>query len=411
MIPHVHDSTNRGKLVILLLANLRLFAPLLMKINSLELFKVPPRWLFLKITTDDSLTGWGEPVVEGRADTVAAAVTELGCYLQGRKSDQIEDIWQVLYRGGFYRGGPVLMSAIAGIDQALWDIKGKRYGLSVHQMLGGKVRDRMQVYSWIGGDQPADVASAAKAKQSQGYKAVKMNACAELHYVDSPARLDEIVERVGSVREAVGNDFGIAVDFHGRLHRGMAKTLVKELDSFRLMFIEEPVLSEHPEALVEVARHTTTPIALGERLYSRWDFKRWLQLGVLDIIQPDISHAGGISETHKICTMAEAYDTAVALHCPLGPITLAASLQVDGCIPNAFIQEQSLGIHYNVGAEFQDYVVDPLVFEYAEGYVGIPAGPGLGIEINEKVVREAARVGHSWKNPVWRNKDGSVAEW
>ena len=382
-----------------------------MKIKSLELFKVPPRWLFLKITTDDGLSGWGEPVVEGRADTVAAAVTELGCYLQGRDADQIEDIWQVLYRGGFYRGGPVLMSAIAGIDQALWDLKGKRYGLSVHQMLGGKVRDRMQVYSWIGGDQPAEMASAAQEKRSQGYKAVKMNACAELHYIDSPAKLDEIIQRVGSVREAVGKDFGIAVDFHGRVHRGMAKTLVKELGSFQLMFIEEPVLSEHTEALVEVARHATTPIALGERLYSRWDFKRFLQAGVVDIIQPDISHAGGISETHKICTMAEAYDTAVALHCPLGPVTLAASLQIDGCIPNAFIQEQSLGIHYNVGAEFNDYLVDPSIFKYTDGYVGIPQGPGLGIEINEKIVREAATIGHSWKNPVWRNKDGSVAEW
>jgi galactonate dehydratase len=382
-----------------------------MKINNIELFKVPPRWLFLKITTDEGLAGWGEPVVEGRADTVAAAVSELECYLQGRDPDQIEDIWQVMYRGGFYRGGPVLMSAIAGIDQALWDLKGKRYGLSVHQMLGGKVRDRIQVYSWVGGDQPAQVASAAKEKQSQGYKAIKMNACAELHYIDSPAKLDEIVQRVGSVREAVGNDFGIAVDFHGRVHRGMAKILLKELDSFRLMFIEEPVLSEHLEALVEVARHTTTPIALGERLYSRWDFKRFLQVGVLDIIQPDISHAGGISETYKICAMAEAYDTAVALHCPLGPITLAASLQVDGCIPNAFIQEQSLGIHYNVGAEFTDYLVDPLIFKYVDGYVGIPPGPGLGIELNEKVVREASRIGHSWKNPVWRNKDGSLAEW
>jgi galactonate dehydratase len=384
---------------------------LVMKINNLELFKVPPRWLFLKITTDEGLAGWGEPVVEGRADTVAAAVSELECYLQGRDPDQIEDIWQVMYRGGFYRGGPVLMSAIAGIDQALWDLKGKRYGLSVHQMLGGKVRDRMQVYSWVGGDQPAEVASAAKEKQAQGYKAVKMNACAELHYIDSPAKLEEIVQRVGSVREAVGNDFGIAVDFHGRVHRGMAKTLVKELDSFRLMFIEEPVLSEHLEALVEVARYTTTPIALGERLYSRWDFKRFLQVGVLDIIQPDISHAGGISETYKICAMAEAYDTAVALHCPLGPITLAASLQVDGCIPNAFIQEQSLGIHYNVGAEFNDYLVNPSIFKYVDGYVDIPQGPGLGIELNEKVVREAGRIGHSWKNPVWRNKDGSVAEW
>jgi galactonate dehydratase len=382
-----------------------------MKIASLELFKVPPRWLFLKITADDGFAGWGEPIVEGRAETVAAAVTELGHYLLGRNPDQIEDIWQVLYRGGFYRGGPILMSALAGIDQALWDLKGKRYGLSVHQMLGGKVRDRMQVYAWVGGDEPAEVAHAAKERQSQGYKAIKMNACAELHYIDSPGKLDQFVRRIGSVRDAVGNDFGIAVDFHGRVHRAMAKALVRELDSFRLMFIEEPVLSEHLEALIEVARHTTTPIALGERLYSRWDFKRFFQAGVVDIIQPDVSHAGGITETHKITSMAEAYDTAVALHCPLGPITLAASLQLDGCIPNAFIQEQSLGIHYNVGAELSDYLVDPAIFKFTAGYVAIPEGPGLGIEINEEAVRLAATKGHDWRNPVWRNQDGSVAEW
>jgi galactonate dehydratase len=382
-----------------------------MKIASLELFKVPPRWLFLKVTADDGLVGWGEPIVEGRAETVAAAVTELGHYLLGRNPDQIEDIWQVLYRGGFYRGGPVLMSALAGIDQALWDLKGKRYALSVHQMLGGKVRDRMQIYSWVGGDEPAEIASAARERQSQGYKAIKMNACAELHYIDSPGKLDQIIRRIGLVRDAVGNDFGIAVDFHGRVHRAMAKALVRELDPLRLMFIEEPVLSEHLEALIEVARHTTTPIALGERLYSRWDFKRFFQAGVVDIIQPDVSHAGGITETHKIASMAEAYDTAVALHCPLGPITLAASLQLDGCIPNAFIQEQSLGIHYNVGAELSDYLVDPAIFKFTDGYVAIPEGPGLGIEINEEAVRLAATKGHDWRNPVWRNQDGSVAEW
>ena len=382
-----------------------------MKIASLELFKVPPRWLFLKISADDGLAGWGEPIVEGRADTVAAAVTELGHYLLGRNPDQIEDLWQVLYRGGFYRGGPVLMSALAGIDQALWDLKGRRYGLSVHQMLGGKVRDRMQVYAWVGGDEPGEVAAGAKEKQSQGYRAIKKNASAEFHYVDSPGKLDQVIKRIASVREAVGNDFGIAVDFHGRIHRAMAKTLVRELDLFRLMFIEEPVLSEHLEALIEIARHTSTPIALGERLYSRWDFKRFFQAGVIDIIQPDVSHAGGITETYKIASMAEAYDTAVALHCPLGPITLAASLQLDGCIPNAFIQEQSLGIHYNVGAELSDYLVDPSVFKYTDGYVSIPEGPGLGIEINEEAVREAAKKGHDWKNPVWRNRDGSVAEW
>jgi galactonate dehydratase len=382
-----------------------------MKISRLELFKVPPRWLFLKITTSDGLVGWGEPVVEGRADTVAAAVRELSEYIEGRNPDQIEDIWQVLYRGGFYRGGPVLMSAMAGIDQALWDIKGKRYGLPVHQMLGGRVRERIQVYSWIGGDRPGEVAQAAREKMSEGYRAIKMNASGELHYVDTPAHVDEIVERVGSVRQAVGQDFGIAVDFHGRVHRPMAKVVAKALEQFQLMFIEEPVLSEYPEALAEVARHTSTPIALGERLFSRWDYKRFFELGVVDIVQPDVSHAGGISETHRIATMAEAYDVALAIHCPLGPVALAASLQLDACLPNALIQEQSLGIHYNVGAELKDYLVNPAVFQYQGGYVDLPTAPGLGVEINEETVREAAKRGHNWKNPVWRRKDGSVAEW
>lgn len=382
-----------------------------MKITELQLYKVPPRWLFLKLTTDEGLIGWGEPIVEGRANTVAAAVQESGSYILGRDPDNIEDIWQVLYRGGFYRGGPVLMSAMAGIDQALWDIKGKRYNASVSQLLGGTVRNKIQVYAWIGGDEPAEVAKAAQQRMSQGYKAVKMNACAQLHYIDSPIKIDEVVDRIGSVRAAVGKDFGIAVDFHGRVHRGMAKVLFKELEPFHLMFIEEPVLSEHLEAYQELAHHGTTPIAMGERLYSRWDFKKVLEQGAVDVIQPDISHAGGITETRKICAMAEAYDVAVAIHCPLGPIALAASLQVDACTANAFIQEQSLGIHYNVGGELTDYVVRPEVFHYVDGYVDIPSGPGLGLEIREEAVAEAARKGHEWKNPVWRRADGSVAEW
>jgi galactonate dehydratase len=382
-----------------------------MKVSQFELFKVPPRWLFLKISTDEGLAGWGEPVVEGRVDTVAAAVRELSEYVVGRDPDQIEDIWQTLYRGGFYRGGPVLMSALAGIDQALWDLKGKRYGLSVHQMLGGRVRERIQVYSWVGGDQPAEVGAAALQRQREGYRAVKMNASAEFQYVETPARIAEIVARIGSVRDAVGPDFGIAVDFHGRIHRAMAKVLVEELDAFRLMFLEEPVLSDHLEALVEVSRHATMPIALGERLYSRWDFKRVLATGAVDILQPDISHAGGITEVYKICAMAEAYDVVMALHCPLGPIALAASLQIDACVPHAIIQEQSLGMHYNVGGEMNDYLVSGSRFDYADGWVSVPNGPGLGINIDESAVRAAAETGHNWRNPILRYADGSIAEW
>ena len=382
-----------------------------MKITRLTTLVVPPRWLFLKIETDECITGWGEPVVEGRAHSVAAAVEELADYLVGRDPRNVEDLWTVMYRGGFYRGGPILMSAIAGIDQALWDIKGKALGVSVSELLGGRVRERIRVYSWIGGDRPADTANAARDAVARGFSAVKMNASEELQFVDSHAKVDAVLANMAAVRDAVGKNIGIGVDFHGRVHKPMAKILIKELEPYRPMFIEEPVLSDNYEALKELAPFSCAPIALGERLYSRWDFKRILAEGYVDIIQPDISHAGGITETRKIASMAEAYDVALALHCPLGPIALAACLQLDGVCYNAFIQEQSLGIHYNQGNDLLDYISNREVFEYEDGFVAIPNGPGLGIEINEDYVQEQARIGHRWRNPIWRHADGSVAEW
>ncbi|MBZ9773735.1 galactonate dehydratase [Mesorhizobium sp. CO1-1-8] len=382
-----------------------------MKIISLTTYIVPPRWLFLKIETDAGVTGWGEPVVEGRALTVEAAVKELGDYLIGKDPRLIEDHWTVMHRGGFYRGGPILMSAIAGIDQALWDIKGKALGVPVHELLGGKLRDTIKVYSWIGGDRPAEVAAGAKEMVARGFLALKMNGTEELQIVDSHDKIDAAVERVAMVREAVGPNIGIAVDFHGRVHRPMARALVKELEPYRLMFIEEPVLSENREALKEIAALGSTPIALGERLYSRWDFKSVFEEGVVDIIQPDLSHAGGITECRKIAAMAEAYDVAVAPHCPLGPIALAACLQLDAVSYNCFIQEQSLGIHYNAANDLLDYAANKDVFRYEDGYVAIPDGPGLGVEIDEEYVQERAKEGHRWRNPIWRHKDGSFAEW
>ncbi|WP_026433253.1 galactonate dehydratase [Paracidovorax oryzae] len=382
-----------------------------MKITRLTTFLVPPRWCFLKIETDEGIDGWGEPVLEGRAQTVAAAVEELADYLVGKDPRNIEDHWTVLYRGGFYRGGGIHMSALAGIDQALWDIKGKALGVPVSELLGGNVRDKIRVYSWIGGDRPAETARQARDAVGRGFTAVKMNGTEEMQFVDTFDKVERCLQNVAAVREAVGPHVGIGVDFHGRVHRPMAKILVKELEPYRLMFIEEPVLSEHDEALKEIARISSTPIALGERLYSRWDFKRVLQEGYADIVQPDPSHAGGITETRKIASMAEAYDVALALHCPLGPIALAANLQLDAVCYNAFIQEQSLGIHYNQDNDLMDYVSNPQVFAYQDGMVAIPGGPGLGIEVNEDYVRERARQGHRWRNPVWRHRDGSLAEW
>jgi len=382
-----------------------------MKIKSIELFEVPPRWMFLKITTECGISGWGEPVLEGRANTVKAAVEELKPYILGADARKIEDLWQVLYRGGFYRGGPILMSAIAGIDQALWDIKGKALGVPIHELLGGAVRDKMRMYVWIGGDRPDQVAEQAKSRIEQGYTAVKMNGTAEFEWIDNPAKVEQAVQRMAMVREAVGDTVGIGIDFHGRVHKGMAKVLMKELEPLKPMFIEEPVLSENMEAFASIAPYTSAPIATGERLFSRWDFKNICMQGIVDIIQPDLSHAGGISEVKKIATMAEAFDIALAPHCPLGPIALASCLQVDFSSINAFIQESSLGIHYNEGADLLDYLEDPTVFEVKDGFIDLLTAPGLGININEEKVRELSGKAHQWKNPIWRNEDGSVTEW
>jgi galactonate dehydratase len=379
-------------------------------IARIETFIVPPRWLFVRVETDDGAVGWGEASLEGHAEAVDGAFVALRDRFVGHDPARIEDIWQIAYRLGFYRGGPVLMSALSGLDQALWDLKGRLLDVPVWQLLGGKVRDRVPVYAWIGGDRPDDVAEAAAGRVKQGFGAVKMNATADLGWLDSPKSLDETVARVAAV-QAQGLDVGL--DFHGRVHRPMAKQLAAAVTPLRPLFIEEPLLSENIEGLVDFARHTTVPIALGERLYSRWDFKRMFEANCVDIIQPDLSHAGGISECRRIASMAEAYDVAVAPHCPLGPIALASCMQIAITTPNFVIQEMSLGIHYNTdGHDLLTYLKDPSVFDVASGMVEALAGPGLGIEIDEDKVRAAAgEPMQGWRNPVWRGPDGAAREW
>ena len=382
-----------------------------MKITTVETFLVRPRWCFVKISTDEGLFGWGEAVLEGKASTVREAVKEMTPYLLGEDPQNIEDIWTKLYRAAFYRGGGILMSAMAGIDQALWDIKGKFYHAPVYQLMGGRVREKMRVYSWIAGDRPSDAARGALEKQAEGFTAVKMNATEELSFIDSHKKIDEVVARVASVREACGKDFGIAIDFHGRVHKPMARVLARELEPYDLMFIEEPVLCDNMESFADIRAAVNIPIATGERLFSRWDFKRLLEKGYADIIQPDLSHAGGITEVKKIAAMAEAYDVALAPHCPLGPIALSACLQIDATSYNAAIQEQSMGIHYNVGKSVLDYVTNREDFEFVDGYASFSEKPGLGVDVLESLVREENETPHSWRNPVWRHEDGSISEW
>lgn len=382
-----------------------------MKITKVNTYLVRPRWGFVEIETDEGITGWGEAVLEGHAGTVLRCVEEMEDYLLQADPSRIEDIWTTLYRAGFYRGGGIMMSAISGIDQALWDIKGKLFQAPVYELMGGACRDKMRVYSWVGGDRPSDVGKAAREKLEEGFTAVKMNATEELQMIDSYDKIDAVLERVAAIRESCGRAFGIAIDFHGRVHKPMAKVLAKKLEEFDPMFLEEPVLCENMEAFAGIAAACNIPIATGERLYSRWDFKRLLHAGGVDIIQPDLSHAGGITEVKKIASMAEAYDVALAPHCPLGPIALAACLNVDATCYNAVIQEQSIGIHYNVGKSVLDYVNNREDFAFTDGFVSLPRKPGLGVEVNKELVEEENRTPHNWKNPVWRHADGSIAEW
>ena len=382
-----------------------------MKITKINTYRVRPRWGFVEIITDSGISGWGEGVLEGHTNSVLACVNEMSSYLIDKDPSNIEDIFNILYRGGFYRGGGVMMSAISGIDQALWDIKGKVFNAPVYELMGGKCRDKIEVYSWIGGDRPNDTGNAAKEKMNQGFKAIKMNATSELSFIDSNSKIDSVLERVANIREKCGKDFKIAIDFHGRVHKPMAKILAKKLEEFDPMFIEEPVLCENMEYFPEIAASCNIPIATGERLFTKYDFKRLLAIGGIDIIQPDLSHAGGITEVKKIASMAEAHDVALAPHCPLGPIALSSCLQVDATCYNATIQEQSMGIHYNKGRTVLDYILNPEDFNFVDGFVNMPIKAGLGIEINKKLVIEENKTPHSWKNPLWRHLDGSVAEW
>ena len=381
-----------------------------MRITRIETFLVPPRWLFVRLETDSGIVGWGEATCEGRSETVRAAIGQLSELLIGRDPLRIEDHWQVLTKGSFYRGGPILASAVAGLDQALWDIAGKHFGAPIHQLLGGPVRDRIRVYGWVGGDEPDEVADAIAAQLEVGLTAVKMNASGKMSPNASVAELDGVVRRVAAAREVLGSHRDVAVDFHGRFTLATARRAASLLADLHPFFLEEPVVPENSHLMGRMVESTTIPIATGERLYTRQEFLPVLQAGIA-VAQPDLSHAGGITEVRKIAALAETFDVQLAPHCPLGPISLAACLQVAFATPNYLIQEQSIGIHYNQGAEVLDYVVDKTPLKFVDGCIERLNAPGLGIEVDEAAVRDADARGHAWRGPVWRHADGSFAEW
>ncbi|GHU70828.1 galactonate dehydratase [Clostridia bacterium] len=372
-----------------------------MKIAKLESFQVKPRWHFLKITTDDGLIGWGEPIVEGRSRTVAMAVKELEPVLIGQNPLETERLWTEIYRGTFYRGGPVLVSALSGIDQALWDIKGKYFGVPVYTLLGGPTRSRVRTYAHVGGKTLDELVENAKNAVEKGFTLFKTGPSdGPVRPLDTSAYIDSVVEKIGRMRDALPKHVDLAVDFHGRFTPAMSIRLLRELEPFRLMFVEEPVQCENVDALVTVARSTCIPIATGERLFTRWGFREVLEKQAAAVVQPDLCHAGGITEVVKIAAMAELYYAQVAPHNPLGPISLAAGLQVAGSIPNFLCQEQaSLG---------EGYLKNP--FKIENSHLSLPTAPGLGIEVDEDYVRSMAYEG-DWDSPRWYNDDGAFTEW
>ena len=383
-----------------------------MKITKLETFHVRPRWLFLKIHTDEGLVGYGEPVLEGRARTVETAVNELAAYLIGKDPLRIEHHWQAMYRGSFYRGGPVLMSAISGIEQALWDIKGKYYQMPIYEMLGGACRDKIRMYGHLKtvaierGNTIVQMVEVARQRKAEGFTAAKYSIIPPIQPIDTLAALDSHVERFAAVREALGKEVDLAIDFHGRVSPAMAIRLAQALEPYYPMFIEEPCLPENVDTMVKIATSTTIPIAAGERLFTRWGFREYLEKQAVAVVQPDLCHVGGIFEARKLAAMAEVYYVTVAPHNPLGPISLAACLQLDACIPNFLLQEHpGMPEKWDLGV---GYLKQPFVIE--NGSIALTKWSGMGLELDEAFLQAQSYDG-AWDTPRLYHEDGSVADW
>lgn len=372
-----------------------------MKITGMKVFHVLPRWSFLKITTDEGIAGWGEAIVEGRSRTVETAVKELEPHLLGQDPRRIEHLWQMMYRGTFYRGGPVLVSAISGIEQALWDILGKSLGVPVHQLLGGAVRDRIRMYRGIGGGTPEEAYNQAAKAVEEGFSMVKLSVAGPAHMIETPAFIRRQADILEAVRKAIGPDRDFALDCHGRYSPMVSVRLAKEIEHLQPMFMEEPCLPENVDAMVQIARSTTIPIASGERLFTKFAFRELLEKRAVSVVQPDLAHCGGIMEGKKIAAMAEAGYCGFAPHNPLGPINLAASLQLGANVPNFLVQE------HVKAALGEGYLKQPFVVK--DGYIDIPQSPGLGIEVDEEKLPIYAG---DWDTPRWFHQDdGSVADW
>jgi galactonate dehydratase len=336
-------------------------------------------FVFIKVETDQpGLVGWGEASVESKPRAVAGCVADMETMILGEDPRRIEYIWQILYRGAFWRQGIIGMSAISGIDQALWDIKGKELGKPVYELLGGRVRDKVRMYTHFGGETPDQAVKSALSKVQKGWTAIKTVPMPVTNVLDGPKVVKQSAERLRAVREAVGDDVDILLDFHGRVTPQMAIQYAKAFEPFHPLFIEEPVQAEVPEAMAQVKRATSIPIATGERLFTRWGFRRILETEAASLLQPDTCHAGGISEVRKIGSMAEAYYAGLAPHNPYGPVSTAAAIQVDFVAPNFVIQEI---VDPDDIPEAMTFVKEALPI--VNGHILPPDKPGIGVEVDE----------------------------
>jgi galactonate dehydratase len=380
-----------------------------LKIVQIEQFFPRPRMRFVKITTDSGLVGWGETTLEGRPKSTAAAVDEIADYLVGKDPLRIEHHWQHIYRSAFYHGGPGRMTALSGIDQALWDIAGKHHGVPVYQLLGGAVRDRIRVYAHWGIRDLSDEGQAAARErlawlqQKGGYRAFKAGPGGTWRAHEPPAVIDEFVKRAYLMREWVGPDVELAFDFHGKMAPALAIEVCHELKGMRPMFVEEPVPQENVDALKLVADHVPFPIATGERLLTRWGFREILERGAAALLQPDVSHVGGISELKKVANMAEVYYVHMMPHSAIGPVAFSACLHVDAAVPNFLIQEQ---IDQGLG---EGVLRQP--WQVRDGHIELPVQPGLGFEIDERALEQEARYQEELGGEFYYPADGSVADW
>lgn len=382
-----------------------------MKIAKIEQFRPKHRTRLVKITTDSDIVGWGETTLEGKPKSTWAAVEELAEYLLGKDPLRIEHHWQHMYRSAFFRGGNVLMSAMAGIDQALWDIAGKHYGVPAYKLLGGgPTRDRVRVYAhWGIRDLSEEGIERSRERLERlqrqgGYTAFKAGPAGKWRAHEPPARIDQFVKAAYMMREWVGDDAEIFFDFHAKMTPALAIEVCNEIKGMRPGFVEEPIPQENRDALGVVSRAVPFPIATGERLLSRWEFRELFESNAVAVIQPDVAHCGGISELKKIANMAEVYYIHTAPHCAIGPVAFSSCLQVDACVPNFFIQEQ-VDAGLGNGLLQEDWVVK-------DGYIELPQKPGLGIDIDEDAAcRNVDSAGPELGGDEWFHEDGSVADW